>query len=134
MARALVLWDGDCGLCQRTRTVLHGLGAGLTQTWRPLQSGEGERFGLSFETLARSIHVIEGKRVEQGFRAVKMILLRTPGFYLLLAMALWVIPDPFLLVALPLALFFAPPFEPIGERMYRYVAENRSSSCKLPPQ
>ena len=130
--RLLVLFDGDCGLCQRTRRILHALGAGLVQTWSPLQSGEGERFGLSIETLAQSIHVIAGRRMERGFRAAKMILLRTPGFYVLLIAALLVVPQAFWFVVLPLAVFFAPPFEPIGERAYRYVADNRNSACKVP--
>ena len=132
MAKAIVLFDGDCGLCQRTRAVLLALGSGLLLQWRPLQSGEGAHFGLATETLLESIHIVSGRRIERGFRAAKMILLRTPGFYLLLAAALILVPDAFWYVALPLAIFFAPPFEPAGEAVYRYIAARRNPSCTLP--
>lgn len=131
MARAVVLFDADCGLCQRTRRVLVALGSSLFLDWTPLQSGVGQRWGLGFETLSESIHIVAGQRIERGFRAAKMIILRTPGFYILLAGALLFVPDAWWWIALPLAIFFAPPFEPLGEKAYRAVADSRSPSCKL---
>ncbi len=129
MARAVVLFDGDCGLCQRCRSILLALGSGLLLDWQPLQTGLGDRWGLTLDTLSESIHIVAGRRIERGFRASKMILLRTPGFYVLLAAVLIFAPGAWWWIAVPLALFFAPPFEPVGERVYRAVASRRSRTC-----
>jgi predicted DCC family thiol-disulfide oxidoreductase YuxK len=131
MQRALVLFDADCVFCRRVRVTLCALGGNLLLRWRPLQSGLGEQWGLSLETLAASLHAVSGSRIERGYRACKFILIRTPGFWVALAALVLLLPGRWgLLLLLAAALAFAPPFERFGESAYQYVASRRGSGCQ----
>lgn len=144
----VVIWDGDCGICNRIRQFMERLDFDRAFTWSPLQSGIGDRFGIPRAALIERLHLVAaGGRVSSGFRACKLILLYHPAFYLLLTIllaappvnALWAIWWRRILVALVLALFF-PAFNFIGERVYDWVARNRyrfssgaGESCAIEP-
>jgi predicted DCC family thiol-disulfide oxidoreductase YuxK len=117
-----VIFDADCGLCQRARRVAETLDWFGALRWLPQQDPAALDFGISRDALETSMYLItrRGRRY-QGFEAVQQILLRLPVVYA--AAVLAVRKEPAL--AVPLALFFSPLFKPFGDRVYDWVASNR---------
>ncbi len=127
----IVIFDGDCGICNRIRAWMSRFDFDHAFSWRALQSGVGDRFSLPRPALEERLHLVADSRVTSGFRACKLILLYHPAFYLIVtillaapANAAWASWWRRIVVALLLALFF-PLFNPIGERVYDWVARNR---------
>jgi len=140
----IVIFDGDCGICNRIRERMARVDFDGAFTWRPLQSGIGDRFGIPRAALEERLHLAADGRISSGFRACKLILLYHPAFYLVLTLLLaapgtaaWAGWWRRILVALTLAFFF-PLFNPIGERVYDLVARHRhrissSGACAVEP-
>lgn len=144
----VVLFDGDCGICNRIRVAMQRVDFEGAFRWRPLQSGEGDRFGIPRAALVERLHLAADGRVTSGFRACKLILLYHPAFYLVLTLLIalppwsgsvtWAVWWQRILVAAVLAFFF-PGFNAIGERVYDWVARNRyrfssgESACAIEP-
>ena len=128
---ATVIFDADCGLCQRTRRAAEALDWFATMRWLPQQDPAAVAFGIPREELETSVYLVSAHgRKYHGFDAVKQVLLRLPATYAVAGAAMaktrW--------SARPIVLFFSPLFQPAGEAAYGWVAANRyffpGSTCK----
>ena len=136
----LVIYDGDCGICNDIRRWWTLVDFDRALEWRTLQSGIGAAHGIARQVLEARMHVVVDGRVYAGFRAVKMIFLHNPAMYLLLAVLIALPPENWRtwrrgVVAVALAFFF-PAFNFVGEAAYNWVARNRhrfssSGACAL---
>jgi len=119
---ATVIFDADCGLCQRTRRVVETLDWLGSMRWLAQQDPVAASFGIPREALEKSVYLVtrEGRKYH-SFDAVKQVILRLPVAYLAGGAALAKTPW----AALPIALFFSPLFQPAGEAGYDWVAANR---------
>ncbi|MBM3737111.1 MAG: DUF393 domain-containing protein [Acidobacteria bacterium] len=125
----LVLFDGDCGICNDIRRWWGRMDFDRVSDWQPFQRGAGDRFGIAREALEQRVHVAVDGRIYAGFRACKMVLLYNPAMYLVLAALIALPPESWrtwrrLLVAGVMAFFF-PAFNFVGELVYNWVARNR---------
>jgi len=125
----VVIYDGDCGICNKIRRWWQRLDFDRAFQWEPLQSGVGGCWGIARAALEEKLHVVTDGRISSGFRACKRMLLYHPLTYFLLAVLIAAPPAEAawyrrVLVALAIAFFF-PLFEPVGEAVYNYVARNR---------
>lgn len=125
----IVIFDGDCGICNDIRRWWTKLDFQGAYRWRPLQSGVGDEFGIARAALEERIHFVADGRIYAGFRACKMILLYNPVTYLILVTLIALPPEDWrwwrrIVVGLALAFFF-PAFNAIGEKVYDWVARNR---------
>jgi predicted DCC family thiol-disulfide oxidoreductase YuxK len=124
----LVLYDGDCGFCTRTRRMMVRFDSDRQFAWQPFQQAE-DLHGISSEELRHRLYVIAGEKKYSGFAAFKMMALYNPITYFLMLLPLlpmqpwysnyrsW--------LAVSFLLFFSPLFAPIGEAAYAWVARNR---------
>ncbi|HBY64357.1 MAG TPA: hypothetical protein DEH78_31435 [Solibacterales bacterium] len=105
-----VIYDGDCALCERSRRVVTALDWLGAFEWVRSQ----DPAALPYAVDPARVWAIAGARRWSGYHAWRRILLRLPAFYLLgIALAFL----PFLLLL--------PVFDPLGERLYAWVAKNR---------
>lgn len=127
---ATVLYDGYCSMCRTSQKVVARLDWFRLLTWIPFQRPEAARFGVPRHVLENTMCMAYGSRQWFGFAAWKQILLRLPVTYALIAASAVI--QPWLLIAW--AAFFMPFTEPIGERVYQWVARNRhrvpGSTCQ----
>jgi len=110
--RALVLYDGNCRLCQRSVAILNRLdwlGRLNCQDARDLDHLPVREPPLDPARLLEEMHLVtpDGKRVYHGFAVFRWMAWRLP--------ALWFI-APFL---------YIPGVPTIGQRIYLWVARNR---------
>jgi predicted DCC family thiol-disulfide oxidoreductase YuxK len=122
-ASDLVLFDGDCGLCQQVASWLAARHGDSVARWRPWQGEAALPPGVDVERLEREIVLVrrDGATVG-GHRAFAVVLRRTPGWRA---------------VGLLLAL---PGVEAIAGWVYRRVARHRRwvsqriglAACALP--
>ncbi|MDX2153427.1 MAG: DUF393 domain-containing protein [Bryobacteraceae bacterium] len=117
----IVVYDGDCGLCERSRRVVESLDWLGAFTW--IKSQDPAAAPLHVDP--SRVWAIDGPRRWSGYAAWRQILLRLPAFYVLSAA----------LALLPL-LALLPVFDPLGERLYTWVAHNRhrlpGPTCSIP--
>lgn len=110
-----VLYDGGCGLCQRSRHAFERIGAAGRLTFVDVHDPDesARRFPqLRWGDLMDEMHVIDPSgRVTRGFFAFRTIAGVMP--------ALW--------AAWPL--LHVPGVSIVGQRVYRWVARNRGGSC-----
>ncbi len=130
--RATVIYDGDCGICNRLRELCGALDWFGTLDWIPQQSPEAARFGIPADALRDSMYLISADGPRHGWSAVKGVALRLPVTYIAGALAIRKRP----LAALALAALFSPLMDAPGERAYKWVAQNRyrlpGSTCAVP--
>ena len=141
--KILVIYDGDCGLCNRIRRTFESVDFDGLFVWKIYQSGIGEQHGIPMQALEEKMHiVVDGAEVLSGFAAFRRMLMCSPWFWLLLTALIAAPPDSWqswrrVVVGLTLCLFL-PIFQPIGELVYSWVARNRrrimpGSTCGLEP-
>jgi predicted DCC family thiol-disulfide oxidoreductase YuxK len=139
-----LIFDGDCGICNKIVAWWRRLDFESAFDIQPLQSGAGARWGIAREALLDRLHLAADGRVAAGFRACKLMLLYNPAFWVVLMTLMAGLPEGGgnwsrrILTALLLAFFF-PMFDPIGEAVYRWVARNRfrlsgGGACALPAE
>ncbi len=136
-----VIWDGSCGFCRRTKELLQRIDFDPVFDWRPLQSGIGDRFGLTKAQLKQALHAAGPGWVLGGYSAVRRMLLHLPLFAMTLLTALAFAPGPQtrrVIVSVTL-LFLLPISNPVGNAIYGWVARHRhellaSETCELPEQ
>lgn len=139
----LVIYDGDCGLCNRIRTIFESLDFDGMFEWRTYQSAIGDQHGITMQALEEKMHiVVDNAEILSGFAAFRRILMCSPWFWLVLTALIAAPPDNWqtwrrVVVALTLCLFL-PVFKPVGEIVYSWVARNRrrimpGSTCGLEP-
>lgn len=141
--RTEVLYDGDCGICAKTRRWFEAFDFESAFRWTPYQTGAGDRLGISRRALADRLHVVvDGERITQGFVAFKTMLLLNPlTWFAMLAVLLSLHWGPawarsFVIVGM--IGFFFPAFDRVGQAAYDLVARNRNrlagapSACDVP--
>src|SRR5262249_60215406 len=128
-SRWLVIYDGDCGFCMRSKRRVERFDLEGLPDWRPFQSGAGHAHGITDAEASERIYLVAGKKIYSGFRAFRMMLLFNPVTYFVIAV---VIGAPRgdastyrRIVVAALLAFLLPPFVPIGEWGYRLGARNR---------
>jgi predicted DCC family thiol-disulfide oxidoreductase YuxK len=131
----IVLYDGDCGFCNKTREWISRADFEGLYDWRPYQSGAGVAYGIPQKALEERAYVVVGERIYSGFQAFRILALYNPLTYFAIAVLLAVLAawEPSIRNALlgALILFFSPLFRPLGEAAYKLVARNRH---RLPPK
>ena len=105
MQQAVVIYDGDCGLCRASRRFCEALDWLRSFAWVSSDDPAVERYGVPRLALLERLYLVQGVRQWSGFAAVRRILLRLP------------LAAPFGVVALLMT--------PIGERAYNFVARRR---------
>ena len=138
-----VIYDGDCGLCNKLRQIVTRLDFDSVLIWHPYQSGAGDKYRITLEALEKRMHVVVDRhQVFSGFRAFKQIMFFQAWFWLATTALIALPPDAWstwrrIIVGLTVAVFL-PVFNPIGELVYNWVARNRhrivpNSTCGLNP-
>jgi len=140
-SRWLVVYDGDCGFCNRAKGWIELIDLERLLDWRPYQSGAGRTHGISDVEASERFYLVAGSKIYSGFGAFRMILLFNPITYFAMAALIAAPPGDATLyrriMVTGLLAFFLPPFAPIGEWVYRIVARNRyrlssNSACATP--
>jgi predicted DCC family thiol-disulfide oxidoreductase YuxK len=123
-----VLYDGDCGLCARTRRLMERFDIEGQFTWKPFQQA-GDLFGIPEEALRQRLYVLIGETKYSGFAAFRIMALYNPVTYFVILLALMGPQTLYFhhrsLVAVFIAFLFSPLFFPIGDTAYSSVARNR---------
>ena len=73
-----VIWDGSCGFCRRTKEFAQKLDFDPVFDWQPLQSGIGDRYGLTKDQLKHALHAAGPGWVLGGYSAFRRMLLHLP--------------------------------------------------------
>ena len=125
-----VIYDGDCGICAKTKQWFEALDLEGAFRWTTFQSGTGDRFGISREALANRLHIVlDGERIAEGFRAFKLMLLTNPMTHLVMLGVLlslhWGPAWARSAVIAGMIAFFFPAFDRVGQAAYDLVARNR---------
>jgi len=136
-----VLYDGDCGFCDRTRVWMERFDLEKLFVWKPFQQAR-DLHGISQEALRQRLYLVTEKKKYSGFQAFKIMLLFNPLSYFVMLGAL-VLPQSVYLhhrswVAIFFLLFFSPLFVPAGETAYAWIARNRhrilsGATCAVEP-
>jgi predicted DCC family thiol-disulfide oxidoreductase YuxK len=138
----VVIYDGDCGICNKIRRAMERVDFERAFRWETSQSGAGDRWGIARQALNEKLHFVVDGRVTRGFHACKLILLYNPALYVVLALAIAAVPEGWswyrrIVVGAVLAFFF-PLFNPVGEWAYSVVARNRhrigAGTCAVEPR
>lgn len=112
MKKAIVLFDGNCSLCQKTVKTI-----GYWDIFKqirfinflsPQAKPVIDELGLKIEDLLYDMHIVEGKKSWKGYEAYQRISLCLPLCWVLV---------PFL---------YFPPIKKEGMRIYRGVADSRT--------
>jgi predicted DCC family thiol-disulfide oxidoreductase YuxK len=122
-----VLYDGDCGFCDRTRQLFETLDLNHVFTWIPFQSTD-RWHGVSEQQLREKVHLFSGDKVYSGFSAFKVLVLFNPLVYFCYIVILARQPNSLQydrwLAPVVLAVF-TPWLSPIGDAVYGWVARHR---------
>ena len=110
MTRAQVLYDGDCGLCQRTVRILRAVDVFNGFEWVDFRK---TRVDVDASRLEDEMAAVFGGRTYFGFSAYRAMSWRLPIFWPLLP------------------LLYLPGVRPIGDAVYRRVAQRRHGICRL---
>lgn len=106
----LALYDESCSLCQRSKKWMMSLDWFNQVAWVSLQDYEQESncFPFNKKDLRKELHLITSNgRVLKGFYAIRKMMLQCP------------------LLVIPGVICYLPFVNLVGNRVYRWVAENR---------
>ncbi|MBM3785503.1 MAG: DUF393 domain-containing protein [Acidobacteria bacterium] len=123
----LVIWDGSCGFCKRTKEFVERFDADGLYDWRKLQSGAGDAYGLTRDALKRALHAVSERWVLSGYSAIRRMVLYLPLFWMLWLAAFALSPNAIsrrVVVAAAL-LLLTPLSNPFGNAIYGWVARHR---------
>jgi predicted DCC family thiol-disulfide oxidoreductase YuxK len=112
MTPVRVLYDGDCGLCQRSVRILRKLDNLDQLEWTDFRT---EQVEVDPSRLEHEMAAITGGHVYFGFSAYRALAWRVPAFWPLL---------PFL---------YLPGVRYVGDAVYRRVAARRHGICSVEP-
>jgi predicted DCC family thiol-disulfide oxidoreductase YuxK len=124
-----VIYDGDCGFCNKARRFFERLDLEKAFRWERSQTAALDRIGITPEMARERAYLVTAGRIYGGFRAFRTMLLHNPAAYVVTYIAL-AAPGPRdssfrnVLVAI-LLVSFSPLFTPVGEALYRILARNR---------
>jgi predicted DCC family thiol-disulfide oxidoreductase YuxK len=114
-----VIYDGGCRVCIRTVWWLRRLD--WLQRLRfvtvdSIPDDQSSRLALNRHSCLEAMHVVSPRgNVTAGFDAVRELLWQIPAFWLLAP------------------LMYLPGVPSVGPRVYRFVAENRTTACRIEP-
>src|SRR4030095_12915193 len=108
--RITILYDGDCGFCDRTRRLLQRWDLERLQNWKP------------FERPEQSIQVRIADKVYTGFAGFKAIIGSNSLTYFAIAVVLSLVHHRWM--GIILLLTWSPLIVPVGELGYRWVARH----------
>ena len=139
----IVIYDGDCGLCNRVRKTYESFDFDGLFIWSAYQSATAKHHGISVKAMEAKMHiVVDNMEVLAGFAAFRRMLMCSPWLWLLLTALIAAPPESWhtwrrVIVGLTVCLFL-PIFKPLGELVYAWVARNRrrimpGSACGLEP-
>jgi len=140
-SRWLVIYAGDCGFCNRSKRWFERMDLEGLLNWQAYQSGAGRAYGISDAEASERLYLVAGSKIYSGFRAFRRMLLFNPVSYFAIAVLIAAPPGDAALyrriVVSALLAFFLPPFAPVGEWVYRWIARNRyrlstNSACEMP--
>ena len=119
--RRFVLYDGGCGVCRRTVTILHHLDVlrrnqplDIVHDWPSVAARFAER--IDRDACLIEMHVVTERRgrVDTGYDAYRSIAWTLPAAWILLP------------------LLYLPPVRWLGQRIYRHVAMHRhDAGCEI---
>jgi predicted DCC family thiol-disulfide oxidoreductase YuxK len=112
---ATVIYDADCGICTKAMRVCTRLDWFGLLSWNSFKGTDLPQDRMYF---------IQGEKRWGGFSAVKRVLLRLPAVYVMFLGSLLISPW----LAVIWVFFFSPLFRPAGNRIYSWIARNRSCS------
>ena len=108
--RLQVLYDGHCGLCQRSVRILQGLDILEQLEWVDFRTTHVD---VDTSRLEHEMAVVARGRVYFGFSAYRVIAWRIPLFW-------------------PVApLLYVPGVRPVGDDVYRRIAKRRHAICPI---
>jgi predicted DCC family thiol-disulfide oxidoreductase YuxK len=137
-----VLYDGDCGFCEKIKSFMKKLDFDNCFKWIPFQSAN-DTHGLSTEQLKEKLHIVVDGKILSGFKAFRAMIIYNPLSYLFfIVLVAFLSPggaiNAFTKVLLgSLLVFVSPIFIPIGEAAYSFVAKRRyrlmgsSKACEI---
>ncbi|MFN3325480.1 MAG: DCC1-like thiol-disulfide oxidoreductase family protein [Bryobacteraceae bacterium] len=135
-----VFFDGDCGICRKIKRLFERFDYDRLFVWIPYQTGGALQYGITMEAAQQRLQLVEDKRTYNGFGAFKIMLLRYPATYFVIALLLAGPPDSYANYrragALLIIAFFFPLFSRVGDAVYDLVARNRrkltpGSTCNV---
>ena len=118
---ATVIYDGDCGFCERVKTIVEALDWAGSMRWIPSHTAEAKSFGIPQERFQQAVYLVSDGSGSRGFAAVQGMLMRLPLTYFVLAFVIAKKPW----TALLFAFLLSPLMSPVGEPAYDWVARNR---------
>lgn len=123
----VVIWDGSCGFCRRSKEFVQRLDFDGIFDWQPLQSGIGDRYGLTRDQLKHALHAAGPGWLLAGYSAFRRMALHLPLFWMTLLTLIALSPGPNTRrTIVSLTLFFLLPLSnPIGDAVYNWVARHR---------
>lgn len=137
----VVIWDGSCGFCRRTKEFVQKLDFDPVFSWRPLQSKVGEQYGLTVAQLKQALHAAGPGWLLAGYSAVRRMVLHLPLFSMALVAAVAFAPCPLArrLIVGGTLVFLLPVSNPIGNLVYGWIARHRhellaGETCELPEE
>jgi len=123
-----VLYDGDCGLCTRTRRFMERLDLEKLFKWKPFQQ-TSDLHGISLEALHERLYVVTNENKYSGFAAFRIMTIYNPITYFVILLTLLGPQALYFhhrsLLAVFYFILFSPPFIPIGQMVYTIIARNR---------
>ena len=110
--RIQVLYDGDCGLCQRSVRILQGLDLLEQIAWVDFRT---TKVTVDVTRLEHEMAAVADGRIYFGFSAYRAISWRIPAFW------------PIVL------LLYLPGMRVLGDAVYKRIADRRHGVCRLDP-
>jgi len=134
----VVIWDGSCGFCKRTKQVIEKLDHEPILEWHKLQSGIGDRYNLTRQQLKQALYAAGDGWLLNGYSAVRRMILHLPLFWMTSLAAFAQCPNATSrrIVVTLLLLFLTPLSNPIGNLVYGWIARHRhellaNETCEL---
>jgi predicted DCC family thiol-disulfide oxidoreductase YuxK len=135
----IVIWDGSCGFCSRTKQWIERIDPDPMFRWMAQQTGIGDQFGLTRAQLREAMFAAGDKWVLRGYFAWKRMMLHLAIFWSSAVIGIALAPGAAgkrIAVALLLA-FLTPLMNPLGVAAYGWVARHRhellpGETCELP--
>jgi len=134
----VVIWDGSCGFCRRTKEILEKVDHEPIFEWHTLQSGIGDRYNLTREQLKQALYAAGDGWLLNGYSGVRRMILHLPLFWMTALTLFALCPNPLSrrIVVTLLILFLTPLSNPIGNLVYGWIARHRhellaSETCEI---
>lgn len=138
-----VLYDGDCGFCERTKSFMKKLDFDNLFNWTAFQFAS-DHHGLTQDQLKDKLHLIVDGKVLSGFKAFRAMVIYNPlsHLFFIILVAFFSpaggFPTQVKILLGSLLLLVSPIFIPVGEAAYSFIAKRRyklmgaTDACEIP--